>query len=64
MKIVLYGEDGKTEHGSGIVDDKFAKHKLVERNGHIYAYDTFTFEDKQIIAYYHEVHRPVVITEF
>lgn len=64
-KIILYADDGVTEHAQGIVNaDKYTGLKLVERNKHVYAYDTFRFEDGMLVMLFTETNIPAYISEF
>lgn len=66
-KVVLLGEDGVTQHGSGFVDsDKIADTHLIERNGRTYAYhpNPQLREGGHTLAFFRECGPAVLITEF
>lgn len=72
IKVKLVGFDGKELHGEGMIDsDIISERHLVERNKHVYAYDSFMSNNLRQaasivskFAVFRECTLPYVITEF
>jgi hypothetical protein len=55
MKMVLRDEYGQVDHTQGVVDvEKFGDAGIVKRDGKLYRYHDFKYENGMLVGFYHE----------